>query len=107
MADGKLYVINRSGVLVAADAATGEIASRTRLEGSFWSTPLVCGKHLLAFNHEDGTAQLVELGSGSDAPRVAGKFSLGERVQASPALAEGAIYIRSDHHLWKLAARGR
>ena len=107
VADGKLYVINRSGVLVAADAATGEIASRTRLEGSFWSTPLVCGKHLLAFNHEDGTAQLVELGSGSDAPRVAGKFSLGERVQASPALAEGAIYIRSDHHLWKLAARGR
>ncbi len=102
-----MYLINRSGVLVVADCASGEIVSRTRLEGSFWSTPLVCGKHLLAFNHEDGTGQVVEIGSDASTTRVAAKFSLGERVQASPAVANQAIYIRSDRHLWKLAAPGR
>ena len=107
VAGGRLYLINRSGVLVAADCATGAIVSRTRLEGSFWSTPLVCGNHLLAFNHEDGAAQLVELGTGSETPRVTEKLALGERIQASPALAAGAIYIRSDRHLWKLAAPAR
>jgi hypothetical protein len=38
---------------------------------------------------------------------VVGKIVLGERVQASPALAGKAIYIRSDRHLWKLATPDR
>ena len=107
VADGKLYLINRSGVLVVADCDTGDIVSRTRLEGSFWSSPLVCGNHLLAFNHEDGTGQVVGLGPDAGSTRVVAKLVLGERIQASPAVADKAIYIRSDHHLWKLAAAAR
>lgn len=104
---GKLYLINRSGVLIVADCASGSVLSRTRLEGSFWSTPVLCGKHLLAFNHEDGIGQVVELGEGPDSVRVVARLALGERIQASPAVARGAVYIRSDHHLWKLAAPPR
>ena len=106
-ADGKLYVINRSGVLIVADCASGEILSRTRLTGSFWSTPILCGNHLLAFNHEDGSGQVVEFGPEAGAARVSAKIVLGERVQASPAVADKALYIRSDRHLWKLAAPAR
>ena len=90
-----------------ADAASGTILSRTRLEGSFWSTPVLCGKHLLALSYEEGAAQVVEIDADGGSARQIAKFVLGDRIQASPAVAGQAIYIRSDRHLWKLAAPAR
>jgi hypothetical protein len=35
---------------------------------------------------------------------VAAKNELGDRFLASPAIADNALYLRSDHRLWKIAA---
>jgi outer membrane protein assembly factor BamB len=106
-AAGKLYLVNRGGVLTVAECATGRILSRTRLSGSFWSTPVLCGNRIFACAYDDGTLQLVEPTTEGAAGQVIAKLTLGEHVQASPAMAGGAIYIRSDQHLFKIAGPAR
>ena len=47
------------------------------------------------------TAQLVDL-SGAEG-KVIGKVELGETVLATPAVSGGAVYVRADGKIWKLA----
>lgn len=100
---GKLYAINRSGVLTCADAATGEIAWRLRLSGSFWGTPTLAGDRLYCINQE-GVAHIVQLFPDKSGEAV-GQGQFGETIQSSPAVSDGALYVRSDKHLWKIAAK--
>jgi hypothetical protein len=41
--------------------------------------------------------------SGLKDPVLLASGSMGETILATPAIASGALYIRSDKHLWKLA----
>lgn len=105
---GRLYLLG-GAILVAVDAESGEPVWRTRLEGSFSSTPVVANDKLYAFN-EDGMAFVVELGETEGrvvarnrmAPPGAPDDSGGETILCSPALAHGALFVRSDAHLWKI-----
>ncbi len=45
--DGRLYLVNRSGVLIVADAATGKSLGKLRLDDSFWGTPVLVGDRLI------------------------------------------------------------
>lgn len=99
---GKLYTINRSGVLTCADANTGDVAWRLRMPGTYWGTPVLAGKRLFCVNQE-GTAHIVELDEKEDG-KLVGEGQFGETIQASPAVAADALYVRSDRHLWKVAA---
>ena len=95
--DGKVYVVNRAGVLTCAETGKGEIAWQLRLTGKFWATPVIAAGHMYLFS-DDGQAQVVSLG---DKGELASSFWLGEAVMASPAVADGAIFVRSANHLWK------
>jgi len=97
---GKLYTLNNTGVLTCSAATTGQIEWRLRLKGRFWATPVLVGSHLVLIN-SDGLAQVVDV-SGSKGKLVR-TSDLGEPIQATPAVAGGALYFRSDHHLWKFA----
>ena len=97
--DGRVYVIS-GGVLACGDAASGEVHWRERIDGSYWGTPLLAGGHIYAIS-EDGVARVIEVGD-KRAGEVS-KIELGEPVLASPAAADGALYIRGDKHLWKIA----
>jgi outer membrane protein assembly factor BamB len=96
---GKLYVINRAGVLTCASAQNGEVLWRLRLEGAFWATPVVAGEHLYAVN-QDGVCHVVKLGEKGE---IVAKNPLGEQLLATPAVSGDALYLRSDAHLWKIA----
>lgn len=98
---GKAYVINRGGVLTCCDVGSDQIAWRRRLGGSFWATPVIAGDRLTAIN-QAGTAFVVAIG-GDDAGEVVGEFAFGEDVLASPAVVDGALYVRSYERLWKIA----
>lgn len=102
VAGGRLYLINRAGVLTSADASTGEVKWKLRLSGNFWATPIVVGDLLVAVN-QDGVAQVVRLGDA--AGEKLAENVLGEGVLGSPAVVDGALYVRSDGHLWKIAAQ--
>jgi hypothetical protein len=38
---------------------------------------------------------------GEKEPEVVGTGTVGETILATPAVADGALYLRSDQHLWK------
>jgi outer membrane protein assembly factor BamB len=97
---GRVYSINSAGVLLCGDAATGEVKWKLRLKGQFWATPVVAGEHLYIFN-QDGLAQVVQLGDTSGEIVSRGEF--GEPIFGTPVIADGAIYVRTDGHLWKIA----
>lgn len=97
---GRLYVLRGGGVLHCADAQTGEDLWDVRLGGSYWGTPVVAGEHLYAID-QDGLARVVRLDeSGGE---VVAEVDFGEAVLASPAVADGALFVRSAGNLWKIA----
>jgi outer membrane protein assembly factor BamB len=99
VADDRVYGINSAGVLTCADQADGKVLWQLRLQGTFWATPVLLGDHLYCFN-DAGLAQVVRLG---DKGHVVATHPLGETIQGSPAVADGALYVRSDQSLWKIA----
>jgi outer membrane protein assembly factor BamB len=95
----RVYCLNRAGVLNCGDLATGEIQWQLRLKGPIWATPAAAGDYLYVVN-QDGLGQVVRLG---DKGELAGEGSFGESVLGSPAVADGALFVRSASHLWKIA----
>ena len=97
--EGKVYTLNSAGVLLQADATTGDRAWKLRLEGPFSGSPVAAGKWIYVVN-EKGLVQVVD--STAAEGEVAGKLALGETVLCTPSLADGALFVRSDAHLWRL-----
>lgn len=97
----QLFVVNGAGVLTCASIEDGERLWQLRLKGPFSATPVAVGQRLYLFN-ENGLAQVVDYSSGDG--EVVSEMDLGETILASPAVADDAIFVRSDHTLWKLGA---
>ncbi len=95
-----LYVINSGGVLTRASTKDGTRQWQLRLPGRYSGSPVIAGEHLFVVN-EEGTLVAVKLGEA--AGEVVGTHDFGETVLSTPAVANGALYIRSDQHLWKIA----
>ena len=88
--------------LLAADIKTGEEKWKLRLTGPFSGTPVAAGGLLYFFN-EKGLGQVVK--PGDDSGEIVSSNDLGELFMCTPAVANGAIYIRSDTTLWKIAKK--
>lgn len=92
--------INRAGVLVVGSAVDGAVRGQVRLAGSFWASPIVVGETLVAANKE-GRTFLVSL---AGEPKVIAENELPGTFTATPAAADGSLYLRSETALWKVAA---
>jgi outer membrane protein assembly factor BamB len=100
--DGKVYVIS-GAVVSCGDLESRAVAWRKRLAGDFWATPVLVGDHLYCVNR-DGRVFVVDI---TDQGNVVGENELGEEINATPAVANGGLYIRSHEHLWKIAGADR
>ncbi|HEY4310583.1 MAG TPA: PQQ-binding-like beta-propeller repeat protein [Pirellulales bacterium] len=98
--NGRVYTINGAGVLLCGDATTGESKWKLRLKGQFWATPVVAGDYMYIFN-QDGLAQVVQLNDQSG--EIVSRGDFGEPIFGTPVIADGALYVRTDSHLWKIA----
>ena len=98
--EGHIFTVNSAAVLSCAEVSTGKRLWQLRLEGPISSTPVASGGHLYLFN-EKGMGQVVK--PGAKRGEIVGGGELKETLLATPAIAGGAIYIRSDDHLWKIA----
>ena len=96
----QFYVINKANVLTCAVIKTGEILWRMRLKGPFSGSPVATQKHLFVFN-EAGMGQVVRLGG--DEGKIIHSIDLEETILCTPAVSQGAMYMRSDSTLWKLS----
>lgn len=95
---GVVYMANDVGVLTAVDAASGERLWQERVDGVFSASPVGGGGHVY-FVSENGDTVVVKAGR---TPQVAGRNPLGERAVASPAIAGGRIFIRTDKHVFAI-----
>ncbi len=95
--DGKIYAINRGGVLNCYDLASSRIDWTTRLKGTVWATPLLGPEHLFCFNAK-GDALVLNLNG-----EILAEINMVEEILASPAVSGNAMFVRSDSHLWKIA----
>lgn len=104
----KIYTIN-SAILQCSDAKSGEPIWKLRLKGSFSSTPVLAGSRLYAFS-EEGIGFVIDVSdkegkilSENKTGTNADSADSGETILCSPAIANNALYVRSDGHLWKIA----
>ena len=95
---GLLYMATENGILTITNPDTGDPVARTRLTGVYTASPVAADGHVYLLN-EDG--ETVVLAAGPDA-RVVSRNALGERALASPAIAHGRVYIRTDQHLFAI-----
>jgi len=96
---GRTYTIKSPAILVSGDAVDGRVLWQLRLEGPVWATPVLADGHLYVVNHK-GLVQVVELGQRG---KLVGTSQIDPAILASPAVAQRALYFRSDAHLWKVA----
>jgi outer membrane protein assembly factor BamB len=92
--------INRAGVLCIGDATDGGLRGQVRLAGSFWASPIIAGSTIIAANKEGKTFLISTEGE----PKIIAENELPGTFTATPAVADGTIYLRSETTLWKVAA---
>jgi outer membrane protein assembly factor BamB len=97
----ELYMVSDSGFASCLNAKTGESYWQKRLNGKYSASPIYAdGK--VYFESEDGVGTVVKAGK---------KFvevkenRLGAPTLASFAVADGALFIRTDKHLYRFGAK--
>jgi len=98
----KVYLISDAGVLSCADAKTGKREYQSRLpKGHCSGSPVISGDHLYIFN-EEGNGIVVDL---NNKGKIVHQHSFGQSILCTAAISDGALYVRSDKTLWKIAAK--
>ena len=94
--DGLVYMTGDVGVLTVADAKTGERVHQERIGGVYTASP-VAGDGKVYLVSEDGETIVLAAGR---TPSIVARNRLNARQLASPAIAGGRLFIRSDNTLF-------
>jgi outer membrane protein assembly factor BamB len=97
----EVYVVSDRGIASCLDARTGKVHWQERIGGDYSASPLYASGKVY-FQSEDGTGVVVKAGKTFE---LVGKNPLGERTLASYAVADGALFIRTDKHLYRFQER--
>jgi outer membrane protein assembly factor BamB len=93
-----LYIVSDKGIASCLEAKTGKIRWQERLNGEFTASPLYADGHIYLLNEEGETTVIAP---GQEFKKLAGG-SLEGRTLASLAVSGQAIYLRTDHHLYRI-----
>jgi outer membrane protein assembly factor BamB len=94
----EIYFVSDSGIATGLNARTGALYWSERLGGGFSASP-VLAEGRLYFQNEEGVGTVLKAGKTFE---VLAKNDLGERTLASPAVTDGAIFLRAKSQLWRL-----
>ena len=95
----RMYAVSAAGVATCTDARTGDLVWRARLSGQYRLSPVaVAGR--VYFTDDDGKTTVV-----AAAPefKVLSENDLGEPVIATLAPVDGDLYVRGQHHLYRVS----
>ena len=95
----ELYFVSDAGIASCVDARTGTVHWSERLGGDFSASP-VFAEGRIYFQNESGMGFVVKPGKQFE---VLARNDLGERTLASYAVTDGALFIRSAEHLFRIA----
>jgi outer membrane protein assembly factor BamB len=96
---GVLFMVNDSGILTSFDPATGAVLKQERLKGAidkYFASPVGADGRVWLIS-QDGTVSVV---SAESDWKILAVNALGDEVFATPAIAEGRLYIRTQSTLY-------
>jgi outer membrane protein assembly factor BamB len=93
--EGLVYMANDAGIVTCVDPKTGEKVWQERIPGIFTASPVAAEGRVYLVSE---TGEAIVLQAGRE-PRVLSRNVIGERSAASPALAGGRLFLRTDDHL--------
>ena len=96
---GVLYMINDSGILLSFDPATGNVLKQGRLQGAidkYFSSPVAADDKVYLIGEAGAVSVLKAAGEWE----VLAVNELDDEVFATPAIADGHIYIRTRSALY-------
>lgn len=96
---GALYMVNDSGILISFDPATGNVIKQGRLKGAidkYFASPVGADGNVWLIS-QDGTVSVVKAQGEWETVAV---NSLDEECFATPAIADGKLYIRTQGTLY-------
>jgi outer membrane protein assembly factor BamB len=96
----RLYMVSDGGVASCLNAQTGEKVWRERLGGNFSASPLYVDGRIY-FQDEDGTSIVVQAGP-EFVELARSTWGDGGRTFASYAVADGALFLRSETHVYRV-----
>lgn len=101
---GQYVMAKDGGIITAYDAKSGKevYTARTIADAKFYASPVAANGHIYFTTLGDGAVTVVKAGTAK--PEVVARNpKLGERVAATPAIADDTIYIRGASHLYAFA----
>lgn len=97
-----LYMVSDIGVLSCVNAITGAIVWQQRVRGSYSASPVFAGG-LIYLQSEEGVTTVFRPGATFEAVAV---NRLDGATLASMAVAQRSFFVRTDRHLYRIAAAG-
>jgi outer membrane protein assembly factor BamB len=92
----RVYVLHDAGVLTCYDAATGDVVWRERLRGTFTASLVAADERIYAVD-ERGRIYVL---AASDRLEILAENEMQERVLATPAIAGGELFLRTESRLY-------
>lgn len=96
-----LFSVTDTGLATCLQVGSGEVVWQDRLGGNFSASPVAADGRLY-FVGDNGETAVVQAGPEF---RVLARNPLGEKVQASPAISQGQIFIRTEKSLFCIGGR--
>jgi outer membrane protein assembly factor BamB len=104
---GQLVMVKDGGLVTAYDARTGTdlyLQERAAAPGRYYASPVAANGHVYFTSLEDGVVTVLK--AGAEKPVVVARNpKLGERVAATPAIADDTLYVRTEKHLYAFAEK--
>jgi outer membrane protein assembly factor BamB len=99
----RLYIIQNNGILNAYAATSGETVYQQRVaQGGAYSASPIAAAGRVYLTSEDGEIHVVKAGGAFE---LLATNPMGEVLMATPALADGVLYIRGMQHLFAVAEK--
>jgi outer membrane protein assembly factor BamB len=101
---GQLMMVKDGGIVTVFDQHSGRQLSMSRVlsNGSYYASPVAANGAIYFVSLKDGAVTVLK--GGTDWPEVVAENPpLEERVAATPAIADDALYIRGEKHLYAFA----
>lgn len=97
----RLFMVSDQGIASCLNALTGEVLWQKRLKGGeFWASPLYAGGKIY-FSSKQGTVIVV---AAADTFEQLAENQLESGINASPAVLDQALFLRTFKHLYRIEA---
>jgi outer membrane protein assembly factor BamB len=98
LVDGLIYMVSDDGVASCVEAASGEVVWKKRIGGKYASSPIVADGRVY-FCNQDGLTTVITPGREY---KLLATNTLDDGFMASPAVADGALFLRTKSHLYRI-----